>query len=92
MADSLQVEIVYALPDAVFLEHLCLPAATTVAAALAASSLAEEYPMALAGEPRVGVFSRAVTMQTTLHDGDRVEVYRALSIDPKEARRRRANG
>lgn len=90
MADSLQVEVVYALPDQVFRQHVRLPRGATVAAALSASTLASEYPQALAGKPRVGVFSGAATLQTVLRDGDRVEVYRPLALDPKEARRRRA--
>jgi uncharacterized protein len=39
---------------------------------------------------RIGVFGRVVSSTTLLRDGDRVEIYRALKIDPKEARRRRA--
>lgn len=90
MADLLKIEVVYALPGRVFRESLCLQAGATVAAALEASTLAEAHPTALAGKPHVGVFSRAATMQTRLRDGDRVEVYRSLTTDPKEARRRRA--
>ena len=42
-------------------------------------------------DPRfLGVFGEAVGPGTRLADGDRVEVYRPLRIDPKEARRRRA--
>lgn len=92
MDESLHVEIVYALPERVFRQHLRLPPGATVAAALSASTLADEYPQAIADKPRVGVFSRAATLQTVLRDGDRVEVYRPLAIDPKEARRRRAQG
>jgi putative ubiquitin-RnfH superfamily antitoxin RatB of RatAB toxin-antitoxin module len=38
---------------------------------------------------RLGVFSRRVSPDDTLRDGDRVEIYRPLTIDPKDARRRR---
>jgi putative ubiquitin-RnfH superfamily antitoxin RatB of RatAB toxin-antitoxin module len=38
----------------------------------------------------VGIYGRRVALDTRLADGDRVEIYRALSADPKEARRRRA--
>jgi putative ubiquitin-RnfH superfamily antitoxin RatB of RatAB toxin-antitoxin module len=42
-------------------------------------------------DPRfLGVFGEPATPETRLRDGDRVEVYRPLQIDPKEARRRRA--
>jgi putative ubiquitin-RnfH superfamily antitoxin RatB of RatAB toxin-antitoxin module len=38
----------------------------------------------------VGIFGRAAEPQARLADGDRVEIYRGLSFDPKESRRRRA--
>lgn len=42
-------------------------------------------------DPRyLGVFGEPVTPETALADGDRVEVYRPLQVEPKEARRRRA--
>jgi putative ubiquitin-RnfH superfamily antitoxin RatB of RatAB toxin-antitoxin module len=44
----------------------------------------------LGGEPfRVGVWSHVCEPGTVLRDRDRVEIYRALTVDPKEARRQR---
>ena len=40
----------------------------------------------------VGIFSKPVRLQSLLRNGDRVEIYRALLLDPKEARRVRARG
>ena len=37
-----------------------------------------------------GIFGKRAQLETRLSPGDRVEVYRGLAIDPKEARRRRA--
>jgi putative ubiquitin-RnfH superfamily antitoxin RatB of RatAB toxin-antitoxin module len=37
-----------------------------------------------------GIYGRRVTLDTKLADGDRVEIYRPLRADPKEARRQRA--
>ena len=39
----------------------------------------------------VGIFSDKVTLDAPLHEGDRIEIYRPLIIDPKDARRLRAN-
>ena len=38
----------------------------------------------------VGIFGKRVRPDTPLTDGDRVEIYRPLALDPKERRRRRA--
>jgi putative ubiquitin-RnfH superfamily antitoxin RatB of RatAB toxin-antitoxin module len=39
---------------------------------------------------RVGVFGRLVDLGRAVAAGDRIEIYRPLTADPKEARRRRA--
>jgi len=66
---------------------LTLPAGSTAGQALAASGLLVEFP-ALAQAP-MGVWGRACTAETVLRDLDRVELYRGLTVDPKEARRLR---
>ena len=40
---------------------------------------------------RVGIFGRVMEADTVLRDGDRVEIYRPLEADPKEARRARVD-
>jgi putative ubiquitin-RnfH superfamily antitoxin RatB of RatAB toxin-antitoxin module len=90
MADSeFAVEVVYALPTEQMLVRLQLPPGATVGQAIRQSGLLERYPeIALATVP-VGVFGKIVTLDTLLQAGDRVEIYRPLTVDPKEARRRR---
>jgi uncharacterized protein len=39
-----------------------------------------------------GIWGRRCDMGQALRDGDRVEIYRALAVDPKEARRLRYKG
>ena len=81
---TIRVEVVYALPEGLKTAMVTLQNGATVRDALAASGLAE-----LSGG-RVGIFGKRVTEDTALADGDRVEIYRALAMDPKEARRLRA--
>ena len=84
----MRVEVVYALPERHDVTLLELPAAATVGDALTASGIAERHPgLDLS---RVGIYGRRVTAGTTLTHGDRVEIYRPLAMDPKEARRIRA--
>jgi putative ubiquitin-RnfH superfamily antitoxin RatB of RatAB toxin-antitoxin module len=78
----LRVEVVRALPGRADRVALELEEGATVRAALAAAG----RPEALA----VGIHGRRATLDTPLRDGDRVEIYRPLVADPKEARRRRA--
>lgn len=84
------VSVCYALPGHVWLRELRLPDGATVADALAASGFGEAFPVVEPWTRGVGIFGRATEPQARLADGDRVEIYRGLSFDPKESRRRRA--
>ena len=87
---TLRVTVVYADPARQFACELQLPAGATVADAMQASGVAAAIGLAPAELQSVGIFSRRVEQSTLLRDGDRVEIYRPLKIDPKEARRKRA--
>jgi hypothetical protein len=67
-----------------------LPAPATAFDALRASGVLERYPELSVGEPSVGIWGRVCPLDTGLSDGDRVELYRPLAMDPNEARRLRA--
>jgi putative ubiquitin-RnfH superfamily antitoxin RatB of RatAB toxin-antitoxin module len=64
---------------------LQLPEATSALEAVKSSPLLDDYPDAVIDQ--LGIFSRPVAVNTPLRDGDRVEVYRPLKVDPKERRR-----
>jgi len=84
----LRVEVTWApAPHDVRRIRLSLPAGSTAAQALAASGLLADFPE-LAHAP-MGVWGRACTPDQLLRDLDRVELYRSLTVDPKEARRLR---
>ena len=78
----MRVELVYALPERVEHRTLELPAGATERDALAAAGFTDVQA--------VGVFGKRVALGQALREGDRVEIYRPLAVDPKEARRRRA--
>jgi uncharacterized protein len=84
----MRVEVVYALPEGHDATTVDLPAGATVADALAASGIAGRH--AGLDLSRAGIFGRRVSGDVRLADGDRIEVYRPLALDPKESRRRRA--
>ena len=87
----LSVEVCYALPQRQWICLLRLPAGSTVGDAIAASGLAETMPALQVDDGMVGIFSRPASLASALRDGDRVEIYRPLQIDPKDARRKRAD-
>jgi putative ubiquitin-RnfH superfamily antitoxin RatB of RatAB toxin-antitoxin module len=86
----MQVEIVFALPERQVLEALDLEDGATVAEAIARSGIERSFPGVVLSELQVGIWGRAVDRGRVLRDGDRVEIYRPLEIDPREARRLKA--
>ncbi|TFV98652.1 RnfH family protein [Oxalobacteraceae bacterium OM1] len=90
MAEAVTVVVCYALPDYVFRRALSVPAGTTLRAAVEGSGLLEACPDIDLETARVGIYGKARPLDTVLRENDRVEVYRPLIADPKEARRRRA--
>jgi putative ubiquitin-RnfH superfamily antitoxin RatB of RatAB toxin-antitoxin module len=88
----MHVEVVYALPEEQHRVHLELAEGATVEKALTAVSRVRPFcDLDLANHP-VALFGRPAHRSDVLRHGDRVELLRALLIDPKEARRRRAAG
>jgi len=85
----LRVEVAYSpAPRQVQTVALELPSGATLADALRASGLLERHALLL-DTLRCGVWGRVQSLDCLLRDGDRVEAYRALTVDPKEARRLR---
>lgn len=68
---------------------LRLPAGSSVRDALRQSGLCPQAATGDASTMKVGVWGQLKPLDHPLRDHDRVEVYRPLLIDPKEARRRR---
>jgi len=89
LESTIEVEVVYAERDRQILRALRLPAGSTVAQAIAAARILEIVPDQQA-VGATGIFGRLVHDGEVLSDGDRIELYRSLLLDPKEARRRRA--
>ena len=87
-AASLEVEVVYALPERCWSARVRLPAPATVAQAISMANL--DVPGLVVDPARLAVFGRAVTPDSPLRDGDRVEILRPLLVDPKDARAQRA--
>jgi putative ubiquitin-RnfH superfamily antitoxin RatB of RatAB toxin-antitoxin module len=87
---ALKVSVAYSpCAGEVDLVELTLSEGTTLEQALRASGLAERHPEIDLAVLKVGIWGRNSSLDETLRDGDRVEIYRPLQVDPKEARRLR---
>jgi len=89
-ARTIDIQVVYALPARHRLIALRVDADTTVAESVRRSGLLAEFPEIDLGSARLGIFGRRVPHDHVVAEGDRVEVYRPLTADPKAVRRERA--
>ena len=86
----MKVEVAYALPDKQYLLTVEVAEKATVADAIRATTLLDKYPEIDLQNGLIGIFGKRVDLQQPLFSGDRVEIYRRLTIDPQTARRIRA--
>lgn len=86
----INVEVVYASEHSQKLIALEVDEGTTIETVIRRSGILSYFPEIDLARQSVGVFSRQRSLTDSVHAGDRVEIYRPLLIDPKEARRARA--
>jgi len=90
MAESIHVEVVYALAERQDVIGISLPAGSTVGQAIEASGLLAKHPEIDLAKNKLGIYAKLAKVDTALRDRDRVEIYRPLIADPKEVRKQRA--
>ena len=86
----MKVEIVYANKTQQFHQELELVENATIQQAIEASNLLQVFQEINLAKADVGVFGKKLTLSSSLNAGDRIEVYRPLTIDPMQKRRRLA--
>ncbi|RTZ73261.1 MAG: RnfH family protein [Gammaproteobacteria bacterium] len=86
----IQVEVAYALPKEQVVRVVEGEPGMTVQEAIERSGILDLHPEIDLAKTKVGVFGKASKLDAVLYPGDRVEIYRPLIADPKEARKKRA--
>lgn len=86
----IKVEVAYLTPQKQVVLAVELPEGSTIEAAIQYSGILGEFPEIDLIKQPVGIFSKIRGLSEQVVDGDRIEIYRPLTIDPKEARRKKA--
>ena len=86
----MRVEVAYACGQQQKLIALEVPPTTTVLRAVQQSNIAQLFPEIDPENIDKGIFAQKTSNDTILQPNDRVELYRPLTIDPKQKRRVRA--
>lgn len=84
----MSVEVVYALADRAAAVRLKVAPGTTLRAAIEQSGLLRRFPEIDLARHKIGVFGRVRAPDDAVGEGDRIEIYRPLVMDPKDRRRR----
>ncbi|HEU5339134.1 MAG TPA: RnfH family protein [Sulfuricaulis sp.] len=87
--ETWRVEVAYASPSRQELMEVPTRPGATVEQVIRESGILESFPEIDLSCQQVGIYGEIVSLQDPVHDGDRVEIYRALLADPKEIRKRR---
>lgn len=95
--DLITVEVAYALPHQQKIISLLVEPGTSALQAAERSGITEYFPEIDLATAKMGIFGQSLgskgldtAAKYVLHEGDRVELYRPLTSDPKETRRKRA--
>lgn len=89
-SEMIQVEVAYALPHTQSIIALEVRPGTTAMEAVLQSGMLDTYPEITISRIVLGIFGKKTTTHQVLKAMDRVEIYRPLLANPKEARRQRA--
>jgi len=83
----MRVEVVFALADRQELLVVELPDGSTADVAIEKSRLARQFPDVDFDALQAGIWGKPIARSQVVKEGDRVELYRPLEMDPREARR-----
>lgn len=86
----IKVEIVWGNSQSQQLIDIDLPDAAIIKDALQHPHVTKNLQLGLINTLQLGIFSKKASLLSPLRSGDRIEIYRPLKINPKEARRLRA--
>ena len=90
MAETMSVEVCYALLNKQEVVRVKLPEGATLLQGLEASGLLGKYPEIDVKKNKFGIWNKLSKPDAVLRDKDRIEIYRPLIADPKEVRKQRA--
>jgi hypothetical protein len=88
--DMIRIEVAYAKPERQLILALEVEPGITAKEAVMRSGILDEFPEIDIETAKLGIFGKAAPASTVLNPMDRVEIYRPLIADPKEARKKRA--
>ena len=88
----MKIGIAYALPKRQVWFDVELPDGATIQDAIDRSGILKQFPDINLEKQKVGIYSKLSKLDAVLSDGDRVEIYRPITCDPKTVPRKAKAG
>ncbi len=85
----MNVGVCYAEADRQLWMRLEVPEGSTLEQAITLSGILKEYPEIDLANQKVGIFGKLAKLEIEVQEGDRIEIYRQITADPKLVKRRR---
>jgi uncharacterized protein len=85
----MKVHIAYALPLRQVIQSVDVPEGTSIHGAIEASGILEQLPQVDFSRNKVGIFGKVKPLDTLVADGDRIEIYQPITVDPKKIPKRK---
>lgn len=85
----MNVGVCYAESDRQLWMRLEVPDNCTIQETIDLSGVLKLYPEINLDSQKVGIFGKIASLDTPVKDGDRVEIYRQITVDPQTVQRRR---
>lgn len=86
----MRIQIAYADVTGVHLSEHDVQQGCSAGQVIKSSGVLEKFPAIDLQRNKVGIFSKVIELDAIIHDGDRIEIYEPVQVDPKQARRNRA--
>src|SRR5438105_3621925 len=86
---KIKIEVCYATPTQQKIFVAEVDSESTIETAIKQSGILEFFPEINLATQKVGIFSQIKKLTDIVQENNRIEIYRPLLIDPKEARRKR---
>ena len=91
MGERFTVDVTFATPERQVLLTLEVDAGSTLGDVISESGIAQQFPGVDIDSLAAGVWGKVLPRDHRIKAGDRVELYRPLEMDPREARRKQAD-
>ena len=88
----MKVSVTYALQRRQTLINVELSEGATVKDAIEKSGILKQFPEIDLKQQKIGIYSKITKLDAPLTDGDRIEIYRPITADPKTVRRKAKDG